>query len=168
MSAVVVGDEAIGTCSDESDVTSNSHIMVVITTSDAADMDELSGLNAGGACATNQVLYHLGERGIEWDLLPGCQSRRIPVMAYSPLGQGRILRDHVLQHVADKHNVSPAAIAVAWVMRHSNIIAIPKTSDVDRVHQNFQAADLALDDEDLAVLEGAFPPPSGPSSLAIL
>jgi len=135
---------------------------------DAADMEELSGVSKGGSCITNQVLYHLGERGIEWDLLPACEDSAIPIMAYSPLGQGSILRDSILQHVATKHDVSPAAIAIAWVMRHQHIIAIPKTSDVDRVQQNFLAADLILDDEDLRILDGAFPPPSGPSSLAIL
>ncbi len=135
---------------------------------DTSDMEELSDVRKGGSCVTNQVLYHLGERGIEWDLLPACEGSGIPIMAYSPLGQGRILDDQVLAHVGNKHGVTSAAVAIAWVMRNPNIIAIPKTSDATRVEQNFQAADLVLDPDDLALLDGAFPPPAGPSSLAIL
>ena len=135
---------------------------------DADDMDELRSVENGNNCATNQVLYHLGERGIEWDLLPDCAERKIPVMAYSPLGQGAILFEPALQQIGDKHAVTPAAIAIAWVMRHRHVIAIPKSSDAERVQQNAAAAEVKLDAEDLALLEDVFPPPNGPSRLAIL
>ena len=135
---------------------------------DAADMAELRGLEHGDRCAANQVLYHPGERGIEWDLLPDCERDGIPIMAYSPLGQGTILRNPALHQVAAKHGVSSAAIALAWVLRHQHVMTIPKTSRVERVEENMQAADLELDDEDLATLDRAFPSPRGPTSLAIL
>ncbi|MEM7749638.1 MAG: aldo/keto reductase [Pseudomonadota bacterium] len=135
---------------------------------DAGDMDELHNVESGNNCATNQVLYHLGERGIEWDLLPDCAAAKIPVMAYSPLGQGAILFEPTLQQIGDKHGATPAAVAIAWVMRHEHVIAIPKSSDAERVRQNAAASDLKLDAEDLALLEDVFPPPNGPSRLAIL
>ena len=135
---------------------------------DAADMAELVELSLVGGCATNQVLYHLGERGIEWDLLPDCERDGIPVMAYSPLGQGTILGNKALQQIAGKHGASPAAIAIAWTLRHRHLIAIPKSSQIERVKENVRAAELDLDDGDLAALECAFPAPQGPTSLAIL
>jgi diketogulonate reductase-like aldo/keto reductase len=99
---------------------------------------------AGGNCAANQVLFHLGSRGIEWDLLDACARRKVAVMAYSPLGQGRILRDKALAKVATRHGVSPAAVALAWTMRHPHVIAIPKASRPDHVRENLVAADLVL------------------------
>ncbi|MEM6498363.1 MAG: aldo/keto reductase [Pseudomonadota bacterium] len=135
---------------------------------DADDMHELRNVESGNSCATNQVLYHLGERGIEWDLLPDCAAAKIPVMAYSPLGQGAILFEPALQQIGDKHGVAPAAVAIAWVMRHEHVIAIPKSSDAERVRQNAAAGNIELDADDLALLEEVFPPPNGPSRLAIL
>jgi diketogulonate reductase-like aldo/keto reductase len=135
---------------------------------DANDMKELMTLSSGPECAANQVLYHLGERGIEWDLLPECRRRGIPVMAYSPLGQGSILREPVLQRVAHKYGTTPAAVALAWVLRGEGVIAIPKSADVARTRENARAGDLQLDAEDLANLDKAFPPPEGPKPLAML
>lgn len=135
---------------------------------DPDDMVELRGLAAGGACATNQVLYHLGERGIEWDLLPQSQAQGLPVMAYSPLGQGRILGRAALKQVAGRHRVSPATAALAWVLRQPGVIAIPKTSDLAHLRDIRAAAELRLEEEDLALLDNAFPPPEGASPLAIL
>lgn len=135
---------------------------------DPADMAELRALDSGGHCATDQVLYHLDERGIEWELLPDCGRAGIPVMAYSPLGQGGILFEPALQQIGDKHGASPAAVAIAWTLRHPHVISIPKSADVGRVKQNAQAGEIALDDEDLALLDEAFPAPQGPTSLAIL
>ena len=134
---------------------------------DVSDMADLQALATGSQCATNQVLYHLGERGIEWELLPKCEQDGIPIMAYSPLGQGFLLRDRTLQRIADKYGVSTATIAVAWVMRRPNVIAIPKTSRIERVKQIASAANHELDEEDLAALNAAFPPPTGPTPLAI-
>ncbi len=135
---------------------------------DSGDMAELLGLTAGSRCATNQVLYHPGERGIEWDLLPACRERSIPIMAYSPLGQGDVLHDPALAAVAEKHGVTPAAVSLAWVLRHDDVIAIPKSSDPAHLRANAEAADLALDGDDLAAIDAAFPPPRGPSPLAII
>ena len=134
---------------------------------DTRDMDELLALEAGGACAANQVKYHLGRRGIEWDLLPRMQDRAIAVMAYSPLGQGDLLRDATLARVARRYAVAPGSIAVAWVLRQDNVIAIPKTSDPDHLGDIVSALDVTLNEEDLAELDAAFPPPRRPTPLSI-
>jgi diketogulonate reductase-like aldo/keto reductase len=134
---------------------------------DPADMAELLALGPGPACAANQVLYHLGERGIEWDLLAACRAHAIPVMAYSPLGQGAILRDKALGAVAARHGVAPATVALAWVLRQPDTIAIPKAVDPDHLRANAAALELRLDAEDIAALDGAFPAPQGPVPLAI-
>lgn len=131
-------------------------------------MHELATLDGGSACATNQVLYHLGVRGIEWDLLPWCQSKSMPVMAYSPLGQGEILDDPALAEVADRHGVSPATIAVAWTLRNGNVISIPKSSQPAHLDQNLAALEIQLDADDIATLDDAFPPPDGPIPLSML
>ena len=135
---------------------------------DASDMSELATLGAGAACASNQVLYHLGQRSIEWDLLPDCQNKGIPVMAYSPLGQGRILNHAALKTVAARHGVSAAAIAAAWTMRHEGVISIPKSSDTGRVAELVKARDIVLTRPDLAALDAAFPPPKGAKPLPML
>jgi diketogulonate reductase-like aldo/keto reductase len=135
---------------------------------DASEMREVARVTGGGACAANQVLYHLAERGIEHDLLPACAATGIAVMAYSPLAQGAILDDAALAGIAGKHGVAPSAVAIAWTMRHPNVISIPKTSSLAHLRDNAKAADLVLDAEDLAALEGAFPPPRGPRPLAML
>jgi diketogulonate reductase-like aldo/keto reductase len=133
---------------------------------DLGDMKELSALQAGPACAANQVLYHLGSRGIEWDLLPDCQRRKIAIMAYSPLGQGSLLNRPAIKAVAARHGVAPAAVAVAWVLRLPGIIAIPKSADVSRIGELAKAGDLTLDATDLSALDKAFPAPKGPAPLA--
>jgi diketogulonate reductase-like aldo/keto reductase len=135
---------------------------------DVSEMAELARLKAGPACASNQVLYHLGQRSIEWDLLPDCQNKGISVMAYSPLGQGRILGNAALKTIAAKHGVSPAAIAVAWTLRHEGVISIPKSSDTARVADLVKARDVVLTKEDLAALDVAFPPPKGAKPLPML
>ena len=112
---------------------------------DIDDMAELAGVPTGRNCVANQVLYHLGSRGIEWDLIGDCAKRKVAVMAYSPLGQGRILRDKALAKVAERHGVSAAAIALAWTMRHPHVIAIPKASRPEHVRENLVAADLDAD-----------------------
>jgi diketogulonate reductase-like aldo/keto reductase len=131
-------------------------------------MTRLAAIPGGGACASNQVLYHLGERGIEWDLLPAARAAKMPVMAYSPLGQGEILGSPSLKRIADKHGVKTAAVALAWAMRDGATIAIPKSSDQNHTRFNAAAADLVLDAADLATLDKAFAPPDGPSPLAVL
>jgi diketogulonate reductase-like aldo/keto reductase len=135
---------------------------------DTADMRELTRLPDGTRCATNQVLYHVGSRGIEYDLLPWSTEHRIPLMAYSPVGQGgRLLQSKALAAVARRHNATPAQIAIAWTMRHGNVISIPKASDPAHVRENAAAGSIVLGDEDLAVIDAAHPPPGRKQSLDI-
>ena len=126
---------------------------------DTADVDELAGLPKGASCTSNQVLYHLGSRGIEWQLLDTCRKAKVMVMAYSPLGQGPLLRKAALKKIADKHGVDPAAIALAWVLRQPGVVAIPKAVRPEHVRSNMQALDVKLDADDLKALDAAFPPP---------
>jgi diketogulonate reductase-like aldo/keto reductase len=135
---------------------------------DLADMEELWSLEGGAAAATNQVLYNLTRRGIEWDLLPSCRKRGVPIMAYSPIEQGRLLRRPELQAVAARHGATPAQAALAWVLRHDDVIAIPKAGDPRHVRENRAALDLSLTEQDLAALDRAFPPPAGSRSLEML
>ncbi len=135
---------------------------------DTADMRELATCTNGGNCATNQLLYNLGERGIEWDLKPMLEQAGQPVMAYCPLGEGRLLRDGTLAVLAERHGVTPASIALAWLLSRNQTIAIPKTSKPERIDPIVAALDVKLDDEDLALLDDEFPPPDGPTSLAIV
>ena len=134
---------------------------------DAADMDEL--FRAGGeACATDQVLYNLTRRGPEFDLLPAMQARGVPLTAYSPVEQGRLPRSDALAAVAERRDSTPAQVALAWVLRQPDIIAIPKAADVAHVRENRRAADLALTPEDLAEIDAAFPPPARKTALEML
>jgi len=126
---------------------------------DTDDMEELAELAAGNAVQTNQVLYNPQRRGIEHDLIPWCQQRAIPVMAYSPVGQGAILRDSQLAALAGRHGATPAQIVLAWVMRTEGVIAIPKASRAEHVRDNRAALDIALTGADLAELDRLFPPP---------
>jgi diketogulonate reductase-like aldo/keto reductase len=135
---------------------------------DAGDMVELLSLKSGGGVATNQVLYNLTRRGIEYDLVPACRERKISIMAYSPIEQGRLLRQGVLKQVAERHGATPAQVALAWLLRQEGIIAIPKTSKTAHVRENRAAADLKLTAADLAALDKAFPPPKSPQPLAML
>ena len=132
---------------------------------DAEDMDELAGVPSGKNCASNQVLYHLGSRGIEWQLLPKCQKAEIMVMAYSPLGQGPLLRKPALGKIAAKHTCDPAAVALAWVLRQPGVVTIPKATQPEHVRANIKALGLELDAEDLAALDAAFPPPKHATAL---
>jgi diketogulonate reductase-like aldo/keto reductase len=135
---------------------------------DTADMRELFALAEGRHCATNQVLYHLAERGIEWELLPWLRERRIPLMAYSPLGQGSLLRKRKLAAIARDLGVTPAQLALRWVVRAPRVIAIPESADLEHVRANRDALSLALDAATLHVLDEAFPPPTGLTPLAMI
>jgi diketogulonate reductase-like aldo/keto reductase len=135
---------------------------------DTDDMAELRGVPNGGNCVSNQVLYHLASRGIEWDLLDDCAEHNVMVMAYSPLGQGAVLRNAALASVARKHGVTPAAAALAWTMRHKHVVAIPKSANPEHVKANAAAADLVLDADDLKALDAAFPPPKRATPLGML
>ena len=134
---------------------------------DTNDMAEL--LAAGGErCVTNQILYNLTRRAPELDLLPWLEARAIPVMAYSPVEQGRLLGDTALRDVAREKGVTPAQIALAWLLRQPGVLPIPKAASVAHVRDNRAAADLILADDDLAALERVFPRPSQPRPLEMI
>lgn len=135
---------------------------------DTDDMQELLGVPNGEACASNQVLYNLSRRGIEWALLPMCRERGMPVMAYSPIEQGRILRERTLVDIAKRHNASAAQVALAWLLSQPQVMVIPKASDLQHVRENRACVDIKLTDEDRAALDRAFPPPKRREPLAML
>jgi diketogulonate reductase-like aldo/keto reductase len=135
---------------------------------DISDMGELESIAAGKAVATDQVLYNLTRRGNEYDLLPWCRRHHIPVMAYSPIEQGRMLDHPTLRKIAQRHEATAAQVALAWVLRQEKVIAIPRAGVEEHVRQNRGALDLALSDEDLANLDRDFPPPSEPQPLEML
>jgi diketogulonate reductase-like aldo/keto reductase len=132
---------------------------------DLDDMEQARTLDGGQGIVTNQVLYNLTRRGIEWNLLPWSQQHNVPVMAYSPLesstpGEQRVLLgNRSLQAVAARHGVTPAQIALAWLLRQDQVIVIPKSSNPEHVQLNRQAADIILTAEDLAELDAGFPRP---------
>jgi diketogulonate reductase-like aldo/keto reductase len=134
---------------------------------DTADLQELVAVG-GTACATDQVLYNLTRRGPEHDLLPWLADHRMPVMAYSPVEQGRLLDNPRLQEIAKSLGATPAQVALAWVLRQDQVMAIPKAGRVAHVQENRAAADLSLSVSDLAALDTAFPRPSQRSPLEML
>jgi len=135
---------------------------------DSSDLEEWCGCPGGDVLAANQILYNLSRRGVEWDLLPNCKELGVPVMAYSPLEQGRLDGDSALGEIAERHEVTPLQIALAWVLAQEDVIAIPKAVNHAHIDQNMAALDISLTAEDHALLDAAFPPPSGPSHLEIL
>ncbi|WNJ99776.1 aldo/keto reductase [Thalassospiraceae bacterium LMO-JJ14] len=135
---------------------------------DKRDMEEWLYCKGGKALACNQILYNLSRRGPEWDLLPFCRNHGVPVMAYSPLEQGRLQGDPVLARIAARYGVSDLQIALAWVLAQDNVIAIPKAVNHAHIDQNMAALDIELDAEDHALLNAAFAPPDGPSHLEML
>ena len=131
---------------------------------DVDDMEELPD-----ACTTNQALYNLDSRGIEFDLLPWCRARDMPVMAYSPVGQGgTLLRHSALKQVAARHDATPAQVALAWALARPGVVSIPKASDPTHVRLNAATASLVLTPEDHAALDAAFPPPRRKRALEML
>jgi diketogulonate reductase-like aldo/keto reductase len=135
---------------------------------DVEDMEELLEVPDGGNVAANQVLYNIARRGIEFDLLPWCQKRNIPVMAYSPIEQGRIVSHPEIIRIAKANQATPAQLALAFVLKHDGVIAIPKTSSAARVAENRDAVSLDISDEDWATLDAAFPPPARKKPLEML
>ena len=140
---------------------------------DVDDMEEAYALTGGDEIATNQVLYNLAHRGIEWALLPWCRERRIPIMAYSPLGgdateQKRILGHPIIKKIAARHNATPAQIALAWLLRDPDLVVIPKASKPEHIRDNRAALDIKLADQDLRELDQAFPPPNRKIPLEML
>ena len=135
---------------------------------DLADLQEWWNSAGGSACATNQLLYNLTRRGIEFDLLPWLRARRVPVMAYSPFEQARLLRDNKLTTFAQAHGITPAQAALAWLLSHDDVIVIPKAGHRERVKQNAAARDTTLNPTQRTELDRLFAPPRGPVPLAML
>jgi diketogulonate reductase-like aldo/keto reductase len=135
---------------------------------DLGEMKQLVAVAGGQSCVTNQLLYNLSRRGIEFDLLPWCRERGISVMAYSPVEQGRILGHKVLQDVAARLGATPAQVALAWVLRQDGVVAIPKAASIAHVRDNHKALALELDAEALRALDAAFPPPKKSRPLEML
>ena len=134
---------------------------------DIDDMQEIEFLPGGKEIVINQVLYNLLHRGIEWDLLPWCKQRQIPIMAYSPIEQRAFVGNFKLQEIAAKYNVTSTQIALSWLLHQDNIISIPKATNPEHVRENRAALDLKLTTEDLQNLDRSFNPPSRKMSLAI-
>jgi len=135
---------------------------------DRSDMEELWQTNSGSAVVTNQVLYNLMRRGIEWDLLPWLRKRRIPVMAYSPLEQGRLIKDARLAAFALRHGMTAAQAALAWLLDKEDVIAIPKSADKSRIAENAAVLERPLSAAQREELNRLFPPPTHSEPLAML
>ena len=135
---------------------------------DLPAMQRLWRTPGGDACQTNQVLYHLAERGIEWGLQPWLRERGLPVMAYSPFDEGRLLRDPALARFAREHGMTPAQVALAWLLERGDVIAIPKTGRREALNENVQALSQPLSAQQLGALDALFAPPKGPRPLAMI
>ena len=135
---------------------------------DTATLEEAWAVPGGEDIAADQVLYNLERRAVEWDLLPWCQERQVAIMAYSPLEQGRLRRRRALDDVARRHGVTPTQVALAWTLRLPGVVTIPKATRPEHVREDVAAQELVLGDEDLAALDGAFPPPAGAAPLETL
>ena len=134
---------------------------------DLDDMEELVA-SGGDGCATDQILYNLGRRGPELDLLPWLEDRQMTTMAYSPVEQGRLTGSPELKRIADELSATPAQVALAWLLRRSNMIAIPKAGTEAHARENADSADLRLDDKVLSALGRVFPAPKEPRPLEML
>ena len=135
---------------------------------DTEDMKELWSIPGGIDCQTNQVLYNLMRRGVEWDLLPWCLQNKVSVMAYSPLEQGRLLKNKRLQQLSSRLGLTTSQISIAWTLRKEGIISIPKASSLAHVEENIAAWDIALSQETIEHLDAEFSPPTTKGSLDIL
>ncbi|ACZ91650.1 putative oxidoreductase MSMEG_2408/MSMEI_2347 [Streptosporangium roseum] len=135
---------------------------------DVADMEEVVALPGGEAVQTDQVLYNLMRRGVEYDLMPWCRGQGLPIMAYSPIEQGRMLTHPALRSVAERHGATPAQVALAWVLREDGVVIIPKAGTREHVRQDHAALALRLTEDDFTSLDGAFPPPLGGRPLEML
>ncbi len=135
---------------------------------DRDDMIELWSAPGGGATATNQLLYNLARRGIEWDLLPWCRERGLPIMAYSPIEQAKLAGNRKLAGFARRHGRTAAQAALAWLLAKPDVMVIPKTGSPQRLRENAAARDWRLDAVQLAALDRLFPPPTGPRPLQMI
>lgn len=135
---------------------------------DVRDMQQIYAVEGGASCAANEVLYNLTRRGIEFDLLPWCRKQQLPVIAYSPIEQGRLLQQPAVMKIAAEHSVTPAQVALAWVLRKPGVLAIPKAATAEHVRQNYESLSLQLTPENWKELDRAFPPPVRKQPLEML
>ncbi|WP_134499154.1 aldo/keto reductase [Microvirga pakistanensis] len=135
---------------------------------DTEDMEELLAVDGGLNCATNQVLYNVTRRGPEYDLIPWMAKRRMPLMAYSPIEQGRLPKRGILQDIGRSHDASPYQVALAWLLQRPGIIAIPKASSAAHVHDNYRALEIRLSPDELRAIDVEFPPPKRKRSLEMI
>lgn len=135
---------------------------------DVADMQQVSSTLGGTTVQTDQLLYNLTRRGVEWELLPWLRERRIPVMAYSPIEQARLLHNLALAKFAHRHGMTPAQVALSWLLAKDDIIVIPKTGRRERLKENLGALERSLTKAQLAELDHLFPPPTGREPLQML
>lgn len=134
---------------------------------DLKDLQEWLAVSRADKTLANQIQYSITERGVDFDLLPWCLEKKIAIMAYCPLAQGGIPHKPALKRIAERHRATPAQIMLAWTMRHEHVIAIPKSSQPERVRENVAAADIVLSAEDLMDLDREFQPPRRPQPLAM-
>ena len=135
---------------------------------DLDEMEEVAALPQGNACTMNQILYNLSRRGPEYELAPWLEAHKIPLMAYSPMEQGKLRVNGALREIAARHGVTPHALAIAWVLNQPNTIVIPKSGRIEHVRENIKAAAVKLGADDIATLDKAFKPPAGRSALDML
>jgi len=135
---------------------------------DLSDMQELESVPGAAAVATNQLLYNLARRGIEWDLLPWLREHRMPIMAYSPIEQAKLTLNPKLVDFARRHGMTPAQAGLSWLLAHDDVIVIPKTARRNRLQENIGALDHHLTPAQLAELDQLFPPPTRPRPLEML
>jgi diketogulonate reductase-like aldo/keto reductase len=134
---------------------------------DVADLEQLHALDAGGQCTVNQVYYSASERGIEFDLLPWQRKRQMPIIAYCPIDQGALAADATFATIGRRRSATAAQVALAWVMRHPDAIAIPKASNEVHLQENLRAASIKLDAAELAAIDAHFTPPKRKRQLAM-
>jgi diketogulonate reductase-like aldo/keto reductase len=134
---------------------------------DVVDLADLLTVAGGDAVETDEVLYNLSHRQIELELFPWCRDWGLPVVAYSPIDRGDLVEDDIVVEIAEKHDATPAQVALAWVLRHGDVCAITKASIHEHVREDAAALDLRLDSDDMKLLDEEFPPPSTPGPLEI-
>lgn len=138
-----------------------------VSNMDVSEMEEFFALPQGNTCAADQVAYNLQTRGIEFDLLPWAKNKNMPVIAYSPIGEGNLVENKLLKEIAQKHQATSVQIALAWTMRNQGLIAIPKAGSVAHVKENYESLSIKLTSQDLELLDKLFPPPDKKIPLAL-
>ncbi|PQL91679.1 aldo/keto reductase [Apibacter adventoris] len=138
-----------------------------VSNMDVSEMEEFFALPQGNTCAADQVAYNLQTRGIEFDLLPWANNKNMPVIAYSPIGEGNLVENKLIKEIAQKHQATSVQIALAWTIRNEGLIAIPKAGSVAHVKENYESLSIKLTLQDLELLDKLFPPPDKKIPLAL-